>query len=142
MTAGTAPGHRPLLARRPRARAPREGVVPMINVVFLLLVFFMMSATLAPPPALEVEPPRTGAAQDAPETGLPELAVDAGGTVGLAIGGERLAGEAALARIEAEPPRALSIRADRRLEAAALARLLTRIGAAGVETTFLVMVVR
>ena len=39
-------------------RAPRgESIVPMINVVFLLLVFFLMTSRLAPPEAFEVTPP-------------------------------------------------------------------------------------
>jgi periplasmic protein TonB len=39
--------------RRPRA----ESVVPMINVVFLLLVFFLMTATIAPPDPFASVPP-------------------------------------------------------------------------------------
>ncbi len=36
------------LPRRPR-RIPADSAVPMINVVFLLLIFFMMAARIAPP---------------------------------------------------------------------------------------------
>lgn len=39
--------------RRPRA----ESIVPMINVVFLLLIFFLMTAQIAPPDPFEVAPP-------------------------------------------------------------------------------------
>jgi len=34
---------------RPRHRRPLEPIVPMINVVFLLLIFFLMSAQIRTP---------------------------------------------------------------------------------------------
>ena len=50
--------------RRP-ARPARENIVPMINVVFLLLVFFVMTAQIAPPDPFDIAPPEAG---DAPPT--------------------------------------------------------------------------
>ena len=48
----------------PRRRG--EGVLPMINVVFLLLIFFLMTATLAPPEPFEIVlPTAEGANTDA-----------------------------------------------------------------------------
>ena len=41
----------------PPRRATAEPVVAMINVVFLLLCFFMMTATLVRPSPFEVAPP-------------------------------------------------------------------------------------
>ena len=42
-------------------QGPRGGqdraIVPMINVVFLLLIFFLMSAQIAPPDPIEIIPP-------------------------------------------------------------------------------------
>jgi biopolymer transport protein ExbD len=49
---------------RPRPRG--ESVVPMINVVFLLLIFFVMTATIVPPDPFAARPPssaRAGAAE-------------------------------------------------------------------------------
>lgn len=34
----------------PQRRSRPESVVPMINIVFLLLIFFLMTAQIAPPP--------------------------------------------------------------------------------------------
>lgn len=34
-----------------------EAIIPMINVVFLLLIFFLMTAQIAPPEPFEVTPP-------------------------------------------------------------------------------------
>ncbi len=47
--------------RRPRA----ESILPMINVVFLLLIFFLMTSRLAQPDPVEVAPPEAAAGQDA-----------------------------------------------------------------------------
>ena len=41
----------------PVKRRTTESVVPMINVVFLLLIFFLMTSELAPPEPIEVTPP-------------------------------------------------------------------------------------
>jgi biopolymer transport protein ExbD len=48
----------------PQRRKPPESIVPMINVVFLLLVFFLMTAQIAPPDPFEVAPPEM--TQDGP----------------------------------------------------------------------------
>jgi biopolymer transport protein ExbD len=42
------------LARRSPAKRTREPTIALINVVFLLLVFFMVAGTLAPPLARDV----------------------------------------------------------------------------------------
>ena len=63
-----------------RPRRPRESAVPMINIVFLLLIFFLMTATIAPPAPFAVTPP---AAERAGETGagpvLPPVGIAASG---------------------------------------------------------------
>ncbi|MCO8145428.1 biopolymer transporter ExbD [Rhodovulum tesquicola] len=107
----------------PRARA--ESIVPMINVVFLLLIFFLMSARIAPPEPFETTPLRA-AAQD-PLAG-DTLYLSADGA--LAYGAAR--GEAVFAALAArDPVQPLVIRADAGVEAAALARLAARLAAEG-----------
>ncbi|MEL7344137.1 MAG: biopolymer transporter ExbD [Pseudomonadota bacterium] len=53
--------------------------VPMINLVFLLLIFFLLTAQITPTTLLEVEPPEgsTGEASDR----LPVIVMDAEGRV-------------------------------------------------------------
>ena len=34
---------------RPQRRKPAAAILPLINVVFLMLIFFMIAGTLAPP---------------------------------------------------------------------------------------------
>lgn len=43
---------------RPHRRPARESIVPMINVVFLLLIFFLMTASLEPSPPFDLALPQ------------------------------------------------------------------------------------
>ncbi|MBL4558677.1 MAG: biopolymer transporter ExbD [Rhodobacteraceae bacterium] len=117
----------------PRPTRPREPVVPMINVVFLLLIFFLMAAVIAPPEPFGVTLPRA-AADDPPATGG-ALHLGADGT--LAYGTAR--GEAVFAAL-ADHRGALELRADAALPAARLAGLMPRLGAAGIDEIVLVTV--
>ena len=108
-------------------RRPRESVLPMINVSFLLLIFFLIMAQIEPAPPFPVTEPE---AADQADPAAPErlLWVSAEGT--LAHGG--LTGEAALEALSGVAPGPVLIRADAALEAAALARLLADLGARGI----------
>ena len=57
-----------------------ENVIPMINVVFLLLLYFMVAGNLHLD--LEVNPPSSTATNEPPQ-GTPQLAVQADGTLWL-----------------------------------------------------------
>ena len=111
--------------RRPRA----ESIVPMINVVFLLLIFFLMTAQIVPPAPFEVQPP-TGAVA-APSDGQLILYVSADGNAGfLSLSGD----PAIVALIEEADEGPLTIRADAALPAATLANLLARLQGAGIKS--------
>ena len=43
----------------PARRMSDEGIVPLINVVFLLLIFFLIAGTMTPPPPLPLDPVTT-----------------------------------------------------------------------------------
>ncbi|MBL3595046.1 biopolymer transporter ExbD [Rhodovulum sulfidophilum] len=120
-----------------RQRIRGESIVPMINVVFLLLIFFLMSARLVPPAPFEAEPPRADGAE--PAAGE-MLHLSAAGD--LAFGAAR--GEAVFVALAARPEAAgpLVIRADAGVEAAALARLAARLTAEGQGPLRLVTVPR
>ncbi|MFB9148365.1 ExbD/TolR family protein [Roseovarius ramblicola] len=112
----------------PRRRRAPEPIVPMINVVFLLLIFFLMSAQIAPPAPFDLTLPKgAGGDRAAPAD---TLYMDAEGR--LAFNDAR--GDAVLAALAARaaPDAPLQIRADARLEARALARLLPQLAARGV----------
>ena len=125
----------------PRRPVPlREPVLPMINVVFLLLIFFLMTAQIAPPDMLEVTPPDAmGGDVDGPDArGAPQvLFVAADGMVASDSPEGGVSGDAALAMLD--PDRALSVRADRDLPAHALAALLARLAVIGVTDVMLVV---
>lgn len=116
-----------------RRRRPREAVVPMINVVFLLLIFFLMTASIAPPSPFDLSLPEAGGGEEA--AGGDALYMDARGT--LAFGGLR--GDAALrAAANLAGTGALEIRADRDARASDVAGVLSRLHALGVADTRLV----
>ncbi|MEZ5713831.1 MAG: biopolymer transporter ExbD [Paracoccaceae bacterium] len=122
---------------QPRKRPARESVVPMINVVFLLLIFFLITAQITPPEPFEVNPPESSA--KAPADGNSILYISAGGE--LAIGDLR--GEAVLDGLPVlGETEALMIRADKAVEAGQIAVLLPKLAARGVRRIKLVSVVR
>jgi biopolymer transport protein ExbD len=106
----------------------------MINVVFLLLIFFLISAQITPPEPFEVTPPesRSDTAAVDPDT----LYISASGTIGYvdAIGAAAL--DALSARTSDAP---LNIRADAALKASVLAGLLPELAARGVRETRLIV---
>lgn len=94
----------------------------MINVAFLLLIFFLMTAVIAPPDPVEVTPP--SAATDAVDPATDTLVVTADG--GLALGDLR-----GVSVFTGLPEGRLRVRADSKLEGAELAKLISRLSTAG-----------
>lgn len=120
----------------PRARPP-ENLLPMINVVFLLLVFFLIAAKLAPPEPFAVALPAAEA--QAGLGGEFTLFLSSAGQAGFAEArGDAALAALAEARHEActgldcatQPPRLL-LRADAAAPAAALTALMPLLSAAG-----------
>ncbi len=128
------------------ARRPGETILPMINVVFLLLIFFLISARLTPPEPFPVAPPV--AAAEAPAESAFTLYLGADGGIGYR---DRTGIDAPVAALAADlgahctPACAdgarptLSVRADAAAPAAALARLLPRLGGLGFAQVDLVV---
>ena len=113
--------------RRPRQRQARESIVPMINVVFLLLIFFMISARITPPEPFDVTLP-TAREAEAPVSEA-TLYVNRDGLPGY----QGLTGAPAMEllvelRDKRDP---LQVRGDAHLEAAKLAALLKELTRAG-----------
>lgn len=109
----------------PPRRTPREAIVPMINVVFLLLIFFLMTARIAPPDPFGARPPR--AAEGGEPEGARVLHIAADGRMAL---GE-LTGAAALDALSKPGDGPVRVRADGKLAAAELARILREIASRG-----------
>jgi len=112
--------------RKPRAGQDRA-IVPMINVVFLLLVFFLMTASLTPPDPFEITAPVAGA--DPIERQPDTLYIAADGRLAF----NDIEGNAAFQAIgSALPEGPLPILADSALPAAELAGLMARLASVGV----------
>ena len=115
----------------------RESVVPMINVVFLLLIFFLMTAQIAPPDPIEITPP----VAELEVADLPPGVLYVAANGDLAYGAAR--GEAVFAALAARvEDNALPLRADADLPALALARLLEQLRAIGIHDVSLIAVAR
>ena len=115
----------------------KPDLTPMIDVVFLLLIFFLMSARIAPPDPFEVAPPRADGFEGGPLDPAAALFLGAEGDVGFgaARGEEALAAAARAAlgeRPQGEAPATLPVRADGELQAAALAMRLRQLAELGV----------
>ncbi len=116
-------------------RAARENIVPMINVVFLLLIFFLMTAQIAPPEPFKITPPQSRGA--VPADGQATLYVDANGAQAFgAAQGDKVF--ALLANLPASTP--LLIRADAAFKASQLASLLAKLAAIGITDVAIVTV--
>lgn len=125
--------------RDPPRRKPEENLLPMINVIFLLLIFFLISARMTAPEPFAVTPPKATAVSEAQGDFTLYIAAD-----GL-IAYREAQGDGALAAIAASradhcasadcttiPPR-LTLRADSALPAQNLAALLPRLPALGFD---------
>lgn len=117
--------------RRPRA----ESIVPMINVVFLLLIFFLMTSNLAKPEPFDVTPPESRSDVEPQVERI--LYVHKSGRTSF----EGIEGESALTALQAASAKdnIIQIRADADLEASAMARLLTDLAQAGFHHVELVV---
>lgn len=115
---------RRLLPPSPRRGLP-EPVVPMINVVFLLLIFFLMTAQFTPQPPLDIVPP-TAETDPTAQSGTP-LFLGRDGTLAY----RDLRGDAALATAlqAARTTPTLDLHVDAAAPAADLAQLLSDIRA-------------
>ncbi len=115
---------------QPKPKREHEPALPMINVVFLLLIFFLMSAQIMAPPPLEVSPP-VAEQGSAPADDL-RLHLSMDGT--LALDDLRDAAVWEMLAETTDPDKAkVLIRADAALPAAELAKVLTRLSALGFQ---------
>lgn len=103
-------------------RRREQTVVPMINVAFLLLVFFLMTAVLTPDGPLDITVPT--AESEAEGEGV-LVSVDAAG----ALARGTLRGDAVFDGLAGQ---SVQVRVDASVPGAELARLLGRLASAGV----------
>jgi biopolymer transport protein ExbD len=115
-----------------------ENIVPMINVVFLLLIFFLMTAQITPPDIFEVILPKAVVEQTAEQSDILLIAAD--GTLGYGTNKDAAALQAITMRTNPDLP--LLIRADTALPATTLAALLPKLAVLGITKVELATEVR
>jgi len=117
-------------------RTSEENVLPLINIVFLLLIFFMIAGALSTTAPFPLHPPQTGAA-DATEAPRDGIAIGAEGQ--LAFAGEEIQLDDLSERIEAwqvraEPGDLLAVRAHEEAGTGALLQVMGVLRESGIDT--------
>lgn len=119
-------------------RKPEESIVPMINVVFLLLIFFLMTSQITPPEPFEVSLPETEALSD-PVSEI-TIHVSKDGLVQFEAFQDGLAWERLTGRIE--PKTVVKLRTDADLKAQTLAQILGKLAQTGADSVEIVAVAK
>lgn len=121
--------------RRPRPKRRREPTIALINIVFLMLVFFLVAGTLSRPLDGELDLVRTADLEGAlpPDT----LVVHPDGR--MTYRGETIGGvDAFLAQRSDEERKTVRLVPDRALPASELVRLARELRGAGAESVMVV----
>ncbi|MEO1494182.1 MAG: biopolymer transporter ExbD [Pseudomonadota bacterium] len=123
---------------RNQTKERAESIVPMINVVFLLMIFFLMTATVAPPAPFEVAPPMSDV--DQPGEAGRTLFVDASGVLAWSEHrGDAVYGALAGAGLGRSAEQPLLIRADRTVAGSVIGRVIARLARGGITHAHLIV---
>lgn len=121
----------------PRSRRTSEdNVLPLINIVFLLLIFFMIAGALSTRPPFDLQPPRADAAPSTRAPATAGIAIAADGRIafrGEEIPLEDLAERAREWSESGDDDRALTLRADGGADSERLLAVMTTLREAGIE---------
>ena len=123
---------------RPQRAQIAESVLPMINVVFLLLIFFMLAGALTSADIFEIDPPESDSADPAlPSPAL--LLLDAEGRLALdaVIIDDRSLTHVIAARLESEPDTDIHLKADAEVPTERVVAVMQALLDAGVDTVTL-----
>ena len=115
-----------------RRSAEDDSILPLINVVFLLLIFYMLAGRLAASDPLNVAPPRS-ASEGAADLGEAAVSIAADGR--LALDG-RIVDETALVaalrdRLAETPGLPVTLKADGQVDSARAVAVMERLRDAG-----------
>ena len=123
-------------------RTSEDNVLPLINIVFLLLIFFMMAGALSAATPFPVDPPETRAAE---ATDPPADRIALGPEGRLAFAGEELSIEDLGDAVErwqqtADPGQMLAVQADAEASTRQLLEVIDILRASDVDTIRLLTV--
>lgn len=120
-----------------------QRIMPLINVVFLLLIFFMVAGQLSKTDPVKIEPPVSDSKSE-PGEPLVQLLVTAEGR--LLLAGADVAADELPRRVrsmlDGRRHRTVHVKADGAADAAAIVGLLEKIKAAGADRVKLLTSVR
>ena len=121
-----------LVRQRPKNEDDR--ILPLINVVFLLLIFFMLAGRLAASDPFQIDPPVSGSEG---KVTVEDLLVQVGAEGRLALNGEEMSeealGAAVAARLSDGTAAPVRLKADGTVEAARVVAIMEILKEAGVE---------
>lgn len=116
----------------PTQRSLDDAILPLTNVVFLLLIFFMLAGHLATPEPFAITPPQSISQAHAPTQGV-DVQINADGQ--LAFDGETLSADALQTavrqRLADHPDSPVRLRADGRTASARVVAVMRHLHAAG-----------
>ncbi|WP_193182995.1 ExbD/TolR family protein [Nisaea sediminum] len=119
---------------KPKRKSAAENVLPLINVVFLLLIFFMLAGALEKADMLNIDPPET-LATELPDDTTAILLVDEQGA--LSFRDEIVGRDQIVARLTAwfaeHPDGRLKLKADAKSDAAEVIALIEELRAVGLK---------
>ncbi|BAU58808.1 biopolymer transporter ExbD [Halorhodospira halochloris] len=123
----------------PQRKEPEENVIPLINIVFLLLIFFMVAGTLTPSQPFDIDLPATEKGGEMPRDPL-RIYLSGDGRVALAdeeVSVEDLESRIA-AQLDESPDLPVQIEADGSAQSKVLLDVMDALRDAGVERADLV----
>ncbi|MDX5334249.1 MAG: biopolymer transporter ExbD [Gammaproteobacteria bacterium] len=109
-----------------------ERILPLINIVFLLLIFFMIAGSIQQAEPFAIQPPEA----DAPETTERLIVIHLGADGRLAVGAQETEAESlgtTLQNATGDVPERVQVKADAQVEAATLVSLMGSLREAGVQ---------
>lgn len=113
-------------------RSLDDAILPLTNVVFLLLIFFMLAGHLATPEPFAITPPQSVSQAHAPPQGV-DIQINADGQ--LAFDGETLSADALQTavrqRLADHPDSPVRLRADASTASARVVAVMRHLHAAG-----------
>lgn len=126
----------------PRKRSDLVNITPLIDVVFILLVFFMLAGSIDRPPALDVAPPVSASDEAGSEEDVVIL-IDEDGSV--AFQGRVMSNDPELLRtatvwFAARPESSIQLKADAGAEAARVIEVMELLREAGAQYLVLITV--
>jgi len=127
-----------------RSGSSELDLTPLINIIFLMLIFFMLAAAITPADDVAIEPVTSSSAKPAADNNRVVVNIDRDAAV--TINDAQLTGEQVAAQfvelVQSNDKVMLSIKADAELPANVLVKLLADATNAGVESVAILTVRR